>query len=195
MTSSDSRIDVLDSMLSKTASALNAINDRHFDLSTPCEDFTVADLLNHVAVWIQVFDGAVNDFKVAFDPMTHRINKGHVATFANASESIMRGLRSRGFDRPMTMTQDPMPGEFILNMLLMEYVGHAWDLTQAIGQAAPHSDDEARAALTAAQEIIMPQYRGTGMFGEETSVRDTATPIEKYVAFIGRNLEWKTRKS
>lgn len=74
----------------------------------------------------------------------------------------------------MTMTSSPLPGEFVVNMLLMEYVGHGWDLCRATGRESPYSDHEADAALTAAQAILQPQYRGTGMFEAEVNVADDA---------------------
>ena len=92
----------------------------------------------------------------------------------------------------MTMTSSPLPGEFVVNMLLMEYIGHGWDLCRATGQASPYSDHEATAALTAARAILQPQYRGTGMVEAEVIVPDDAAPMDRFVAFLGRDPHWTT---
>jgi uncharacterized protein (TIGR03086 family) len=186
----DTRIDTLASMMAKTADVLAAVDDRHHGLPTPCSEFNVGDLLGHIALWVQVFDTSVNEQPLPFDPSTHQVTEGWVEIFGASSRSIVAGLRSKGFDRPMTMSSDPMPGEFILNMLLMEYIGHGWDLARAIGSAVPFTDLEAEVALAASQAILRPEYRGTGMFGFETPVADDANPIDTFVAFLGRNPTW-----
>lgn len=183
----DNRIDLLESMLAKTETVLSTIDPADHGRATPCEGFTVSDLLGHVAVWIQVFDAAVNDSAVDFDPATHRVTEGWSDVFAGSSKSTIDGLRARGAERQMTMSGAPLPGELVLNMLLMEYVGHGWDLARSVGLDSPYSDAEASAALTAAQSIIEPQYRGTGMFGQIIEIGGDATPIEAFMAFIGRD--------
>jgi uncharacterized protein (TIGR03086 family) len=187
----DSRIDTLDSIMAAAEKVVAGVTDVQHELPTPCEDFNVGQLLNHIAVWVQVFDAAVNDTTVSFDPSTHQISIGHGDIFSLAKTSILAGLRANGTERMMTMTSSPMPGEFILNMLLMEYVGHAWDLTQALSMSSVNSDAHAVAALAAAQAILQPEYRGTGMFGFETDAPAMATAMQKYVCFIGRDLAWR----
>jgi uncharacterized protein (TIGR03086 family) len=186
----DTRVDTLASMLDKTAAVIAAVGDRHHGLPTPCSEFNVGDLLGHIALWVQVFDTSVNELPLRFDPSSHQVTEGWGAIFGDSSRSIVAGLRSKGFDRPMTMSSDPMPGEFILNMLLMEYIGHGWDLARAIGSDVPFSDREGEVALAASQAILRPEYRGTGMFGFETPIADDASPIDKFVAFLGRNPNW-----
>ncbi len=187
----DDRLTSLKAMLDKTSALVAACTEDQLRLPTPCGDFDVEALVEHIAVWIQVFDAAVNEQALEFDPATHRVGKERPEAFARAARSIMVGLQERGYDRPMTMTSDPVPGEFILNMLLMEYVGHGWDLSTAVSTPSPYSDDEAAVALSAAQAIIQPQYRGTGMFDHEIAVLADTSPIDQLVAFLGRNPEWE----
>lgn len=186
----DTRLDTLASMLDKTAALVNDVGPDQHRLATPCADFDVAALLNHLAVWIQVFEGAVNDTTPDFDPFSHQVEGDVGETLERSSKSMIAGLRARGFDRMMTMTADPIAGEFILNMVLMEYIGHGWDLARATGRPVPYGDDEAAVALAAAQAIIEPEYRGTGMFGAESDVGDEASQIDRFVAFLGRDPGW-----
>ena len=186
----DNRIDILDHMFTKTTTVLRGVTSDQHGRATPCGDFDVAAVLNHIAVWVQVFDSSVNDTPLPFDPMTHTVTTDWADIFAASSARIIDGLGTNGFDRPMTMTSSPLPGEFVVNMLLMEYVGHGWDLCQATGQKSPYSIHEANAALTAARAILQPQYRGTGMFEAEVSVPADAAPIDRVVAFLGRDPRW-----
>ncbi len=186
----DNRIDILDHMFTKTTTVLRSVASNQHGRATPCGEFDVGGVLNHIAVWVQVFESAVNDAPLPFDPMTHTATTDWADTFASSSARIIDGLRTKGFDRPMTMTSSPLPGEFVVNMLLMEYIGHGWDLCRATGHASPYSDHEAAAALTASQAILQPQYRGTGMFEAEVIVPDNAAPMDRFVAFLGRDPGW-----
>ncbi|MGI9616073.1 MAG: TIGR03086 family metal-binding protein [Acidimicrobiales bacterium] len=194
-TTTTERIDALESMLAKTLELMTSISPDAEQRPTPCADFSVADLLQHLAVWVRVFDGAVNDRELLFDPFVEQGASGttiedHAAVFAAAAESIVAGLRGRGVDSPMTMTADPLPGAMVMAMLLMEYVGHGWDLATATGSDIPFSDREASIALDAARSIIQPEYRGTGMFDDEVVVGEDAPAIDRFVGFLGRTPAW-----
>lgn len=188
----DERVDTLASMLTKTAGLLAAITPDDLARPTPCADYAVAALAEHMAVWVQVFDAAVNDTSVSFDPTTERISEGWTELFERSAEAIVAGLRAKGVDRAMTMTASPLPGEFVLHMLLMEYIGHGWDLSRALGRAHPYRDEEAEVALASGHAIIQPQYRGGDMFGAEFPVAEDAPAMDRFVAFLGRDPQWSS---
>lgn len=186
----DERVATLEAMLDKTTTLMAEISDADYSLPTPCVELDVEALLEHVSLWSQVFDAAVNERQIGFDPNTHRIGQNYVEIFSQAAQAIVSGLRLLGSDRPMTMTSDPMPGEFVLNMLLMEYVGHGWDLARATALEVPYTDDEATIALVAARSIIEPEHRGPGMFDHETDPGPNPVPIDELAAFLGRDPGW-----
>lgn len=186
----DERLATLKTILDQTATIIDDIEPDQHTLATPCSDYDVGELLDHVVVWVQVFSAAVNDTSVDFDPMTHRIGGGWGEIFRTTASAIVDGLETRGLDRPMTMTGDPIPGEFVLNMLLMEYLGHGWDLCRSTGRRHPYRDAEATVALGAAKSIIEPQYRGAGMFGDEIDVGPSADAVDQLIGFIGRDPGW-----
>lgn len=185
----DERLDTLASMLDTTSELLADLDGRDLGLATACPDLAVDGLLDHLAVWVQVFAGSATGVPVTFDPLTHHEGGDRAATFAGSAASLLQGLRYHGHDRPMTLRSDPLPGEFVLNMVLSEYIGHGWDLARATGRPVPYGDREASVALDAAQAIIRPEHRGT-MFGPEITVRVDAPPLDRFVAFLGRDPAW-----
>ncbi|MDY7100949.1 MAG: TIGR03086 family metal-binding protein [Actinomycetota bacterium] len=187
----DERITALESMLDKTADLIAAVPADRLDTPTPCADYDVDGLLDHLATWVQVFDSTVNGTPPTIDPTAPRIDGDRAVIFRASADRIVAGLRDGGFERPMTMTENALPGEFVLDMLLMEYVGHGWDLSRALGIDHPYSDDEATTALAAGSAILEPQYRGTGMFDHEVEVADDAPAIDRFVAFTGRHPDWR----
>ena len=173
---------------------MRSIESKHHQAATPCSEYTVVQLLEHIAVWVQVFDTVVNDTELGFNPMEHTIESGWADLVDSAGESIISGLRSQGVEREMTMMGNPMPAEFILNMMLMEYVGHSWDLAQATGLYLVHNEDEVAAALLAAQTIVQPEHRGA-MFGPAIKPTEHATTMEQYACFVGRDPHWSGRST
>ena len=80
-----------------------------------------------------------------------------------------------------------MPGSMVFNMTVMEYLAHGWDLATATGQPIPYTDDEAADVLVRARATLPAEYQGEGMaFGAIVPVGDDATPVERFVAFMGR---------
>jgi uncharacterized protein (TIGR03086 family) len=185
-------IDVLESMFAEAQRLIVEVKPEQLGNATPCPMFAIRDLLNHMCAWIRVFDGSVNERVLDFDPMTFSLDSDWAESFAASAKGIIGGLRANGFDRPMTMTSDPMPGSFIFDMLTMEYIGHGLDLSAATKHAHAFTDEQAEAALAAATRIIQPQYRGTdeGLFHPAVEVSPTAPAVDRFVGFLGRNPHW-----
>lgn len=185
------RIEILDGMLAKIASTMAGVRADQLDLPTPCPDFDVRVLLDHLVTWLRVFDGAINERVLDWDPNAGQTYDDWTERFTAAGESALGGLRAQGFDRPMTMTTDPMPGHVVLEMMLMEYVGHGWDLAVASNQLSPFSDDEVEVAMTSATGLIQSEHRGSqSYFDHIVEVSDAAGPTERFVAFLGRDPSW-----
>ncbi len=186
-------IDLLESMFAKTHRLMLETTADELDNVTPCPEFTVRDLFNHMCAWIRVFDGAVNERPLDFDPTTFTLESEWETPFSVSAKSIVSGLRERGVDRPMTMTTDPMPGSFIFDMLMMEYIGHGLDISAATKRTHTFSEAEAKAALDAAARILQPQYRGNadGMFHTIVEVPSDASAVDRFIGFLGRDPSWR----
>ncbi len=188
------RIDLLDEMLTEAHRLMDGLAPGQLDNKTACTDFDVHALLDHIACWIQVFDRSVNERPLDFDPATFTLKAGWSDVFATAASGVLAGLRAGGYDRPMTMTADPIPGTMVLDMLSMEYIGHGLDLATATGQSHRFTGEQATDALAAARRMIQPQYRGfdPGQFHPAVEVAPDASPIVRFYAFLGRDPAWLT---
>jgi uncharacterized protein (TIGR03086 family) len=88
----------------------------------------------------------------------------------------------------VTLTGDAQPAELVLNMTLMEYVTHGWDLATATGQPVPYTEDEAAEVLARAERTLPPQYRGADMpFGDIVPVPGDAPAVDRLMGFMGRS--------
>jgi uncharacterized protein (TIGR03086 family) len=153
-----------------------------YDDKTPCAEWTVRDLLEHMigvvaGIGATVTGASRAPFALADDP---------AAQFASESARTLAawrepGVLERAFDGP----GGPMPGRVLASINLLDTATHSWDLAVATGQPADLPDDVATAALQASEMIVTPELR-PGRFGPEVGAPGTGGPTERLVAFLGR---------
>ena len=108
--------------------------------------------------------------------------------FRKAAAEAVAGWKAHGTDRNVGLMGGEMPGQMVLNMTIMEYLTHGWDLATATRQPVPYTEEEALAALERARGTLPPQYRGEGQpFGDIVDVPETAPAIDRFVGFLGRD--------
>jgi uncharacterized protein (TIGR03086 family) len=161
----------------------NVHPDQYGD-KTPCTEWTVRDLLEHMIGVVAGIGGTAagapsEPFALTDDPAEQ---------FAAVSASTLTawqapGVLEREFDGP----GGRMPGRVLASINLLDTATHSWDLAVATGQPSALPDDVAVAALEASEMIVTPQLR-PGRFGPQVEVGaaggDGAT--ERLVAFLGR---------
>lgn len=182
-------IHLLAGILSKTGALLAGVNPDQADSPTPCPDYDVGALVDHITSWIQVFATGAEGGRFEGDPASMRAGDDPAGEFAAHAERVVSAWRTYGVERDVAvMGGEEMPGRLVLNMTVMEYLGHGWDLARATGQPIPFTEAEGSRALAMAAETLPPQYRGPGMaFGDIVAVADTAPAVDRFVAFIGRD--------
>lgn len=180
-----SEIDVLESVLSKTAAIVDGVADDQLALPTPCTEFDVAGLRNHIVGWSQVFAAGSAETAYEGDPFSFEAGGDPAAEFRASAAAIVQGWRDNGFDRQVSLVGGGSPGELVFNMTLMEYLQHGWDLATATGQPIPYTDAEADAALARAEQTLKDEYRGDA-FGPRVEVAADAPAVDRFVAFMGR---------
>lgn len=181
-------ISLLESVMGKTADVMTGVHDDQWSQPTPCPDYDVRGLVRHMAGWVGVFAAAANGERFEGDPSSYQGDSGAADDLRAATDRMLAGWRSGGLDRSVPMMGGEQPASMVLNMTLMEYVGHGWDLATATGQPAPYTEDEAAETLRRAQGTLPSQYRGEGKpFGEIVPVPDDAPAIDRLAGFLGRH--------
>jgi uncharacterized protein (TIGR03086 family) len=181
-------VELLTDILDKTGDVIAAVDVDQTTLPTPCEEYDVATLINHIVGWIQVFDAGSNERIFEGDASAYRCGPDPAAEFRSAAAGVIAGWQTHGLDRQVrVMGGDEMPGEMVFNMTLMEYLTHGWDLATATAQKPPYTEAEATETLTRAEGTLPPQYRGGDMpFGPPVPIGADAPPLDRFIAFMGR---------
>ena len=128
--------------------------DQH-DGSTPCSEFTVKDLLNHLNLVMNrvavIGNGGhwseVTDESVARDD-------GHGEAFAEAAHATMNAWTdSAKLEQMYEVPWGDLPGAPVLMTYTAELATHAWDLATATGQKLEIPDEALHGALVAAKML------------------------------------------
>lgn len=172
---------VLGSVLDKTESVIRGVRPEQAALPSPCPDYDVASLVNHLVGWATRFGTTLNGDKYDGDPNDFTAGNNPAGQFHDAASLIKSAYANGG----------PEVDKTPAGVLLMEFAGHGWDLAMATGQSAPYSEDEASVALAAGQQMLSPEYRGPDKsFGYEVAVPADATAVQRLVGFLGRDPAW-----
>jgi uncharacterized protein (TIGR03086 family) len=159
-----------------------------FDASTPCTEWNVRDLLNHLIGSYESIASAVGQ-GAANSAVTDFTATDHVAAYRGAAAKAIKALTAPGaLEQTFEMPWGATPGEVLLGLTIADTVVHGWDLAKATAQDVPHAPGLAEAVYgmtTSMMEPKGPFPRGSA-FAEPVAVPDDAPIEHKMVAYLGR---------
>lgn len=181
------KIELLNGVLTKTGDLMERIKKEMKELPTPCPEFRVEDLVNHMVGWTRVFDANCSSRSIEGDANEYQCKIHPAAEYKAVATSLLDGWKKFGFDRKVRMMGSDLPAESVFNMTVMEAATHGWDLAVATGQPIPYAEQEAEEILTRAEATLPAEYRGTGKpFAEIVEVAPSAPAIDRLAGFMGR---------
>jgi uncharacterized protein (TIGR03086 family) len=159
-------------------------------LPTPCTEFDVRSLVNHVVYDVQSFTRTLSGAQRE-PPGADLIGDDWLGSYTAAADGLLSVWRARGTEGTLTTRMGELPASWVLGQHTSDLVVHAWDLARATGQSDALDPALAQPALEWGQENLKPQLRGQA-FGPEVSVPADAPVYERLAAFFGRNPTWST---
>ncbi|QNP74702.1 TIGR03086 family protein [Streptomyces roseirectus] len=168
------------------AALVRATTPDRFDLPTPCADWTVRDLLDHL-VWENVIWGGLAQGTPPVDGHTEdHLGDDHIASFEAAAAQARDAFRQPGL---LDRSFGPAPGRRVVEQLLVELLVHGWDLAAALGHDRDLEPGIARAALPVVREIYdgLPRTAG-GSIAPARTVPEDAPALDQVAAFLGRRV-------
>ncbi|ONK12850.1 TIGR03086 family metal-binding protein [Streptomyces sp. MP131-18] len=183
----------------RLAALLDGVGEDRFDHPTPCPDYRVRDLLQHLLALTLAFrDAARKDL----GPWTS-VSPDAPDAPRPTLDGDWRGRLREQLDELAAAWHEPaawrgttqaggveLPGEVAGLVALNELVLHAWDLARATGQPFAADEDAARASIALlGQETDNAARSGTG-FGPVVPVPETALLLDRAVGLSGRDPSW-----
>ncbi len=158
---------------------LAGLSAQDMDLPTPCAEFTVAALVDHLV-------GSVASIGKALGAaVTDDAHSSPEVRVANVAAPALEAFNARGLDGTIDMGFAVLPAATVANILNLEFLVHAWDAATATGRALEVPPALSGYVLELARNTIQSGMRGKS-FAAETLVDESAESLERLVAFTGR---------
>jgi uncharacterized protein (TIGR03086 family) len=184
-------------MLQRVVDTTNDVigNTTPDQLSNPtlCTEWTVRDLINHMVGGATMFAVSAEQGSVP-DDMLGRLMGGDnigddpTGAWDRAAKRAMSAFEAPGaMEKMVKLPFGEMPAGIALNIAIFDVATHAVDIARATGQHV--SDTELlEGSLEMGQQMISPELRVPGVFGEEQKVSDAASAEDRLLAFAGRKI-------
>lgn len=176
--------------------AVRAITPERLGDPTPCRDYDVRALLNHLLYWGPSLVGAATDARVPPPAAGEREVDLTAGDWAADIDAHLDRLVA-GWGRPEAWEgttrlagPDPTPAPMIGGMVVTELVVHGWDLARALGQR-PRWDDQVVEFLHGELVRTAELGRQLGAYGPAVPVPDSAPLLDRVLGLTGRDPHWK----
>jgi len=160
--------------------ALHNISEADLDMATPCAEFTVSQLLDHLVGSVSMIGGALGA-AVSDDP-----SLAPEARIANLAQPTLEAFAARGVEGEIDLGFAVMPASVVAGILNLELLVHGWDFAQATGQSFEIHPGHAEYVLGLARKTVGPEQRISGSFAEETVIAESSSSLDRLIAFTGR---------
>jgi uncharacterized protein (TIGR03086 family) len=170
---------------------LRQVGDDQWDLPTPCIEWNVRELVNHMLLGtrmsVQLLAGASQQEAIAgLGEDMIADSQDPVADFVSLAAQMQEGFAS-SLDGTVNHPMGEIPRTMFIGFRIMDNGTHAWDLARAIG-----ADETLDADLVKRMwDDIQPMaggLAGLGIFGESASgdVGDDAPLHTRFLDLVGR---------
>jgi uncharacterized protein (TIGR03086 family) len=169
------------------------VDSSQFGRPTPCTDWDVRTLLNHLILWTSYsLEARANDESVGQELMDRDFAgaPGFAAGYrAQLDRALAAWADPATWERSLNVMGSPMPSGDVAALNIAEMVLHGWDLAAATGLQYTVSEPAAAAALRAveANADLFRQYKG---FADPVEVPPTASVLDRVLALSGRAPGW-----
>lgn len=176
--------------LKEFGARVDRIGSDQWSATTPCSEWTVADLVDHVtdeSLWVApLLEGHSLETAAGIVDGAKTGGRGDRAMLWSiaATDAIRAWGEPGALDRSVALSRGSTPVSAYLDEMLMDATVHAWDLGTAIGMTDRLPDDQVAYVLAAVQSY--GDLEATGAFGPPQPVGSDACVEDRLVALTGR---------
>ncbi|MGI6874085.1 TIGR03086 family metal-binding protein [Amycolatopsis sp. 3B14] len=186
---------MLDRAAREFTGLLRTIEPAQLDNRTPCTEYDVRALLNHLLYWGPWMAAALRREPAPAATGGERDVDLTQGDWLGELCTLVDGIvdtcgRPGALDGTTKFGDAEMPAEMIAGMVLTEWVVHGWDLARATGRPLT-VDPEVAAALHSSVEATAEQAREMKVFGPAVPCADEAPVLDRLLALTGRDPGWR----
>jgi uncharacterized protein (TIGR03086 family) len=167
-----------------------------WELPTPCEKWSVTQVLQHAAGDQIGYAAAITGGPwPSFDPFapSGQLDVDPRAFAEQATDASAQAYATVPDDAAQVanpLPQGPMPAWLAAGACALDAAVHAWDIAVATGQRSPLTPEMAGQLMTAATRIVEP-LRAYGVYAAAIEPGTDADPVAELLRYLGRQPTWK----
>jgi uncharacterized protein (TIGR03086 family) len=172
-----------------TRAVVAGITDEQWSLPTPCDEWNVHDLVNHVVSgnwWAAELAAGSTIEAVGHRLDGDLISAGALDAYdASAAAAIAAFGTTGALEAPCAVSYGPVPGEVYLGHRFIDVFIHGWDLAKATDQPTGLDADLVGVCLA----VVEPQAEllaASGAVSGGITAPDGASTREQLLALLGR---------
>ncbi|MFI5925416.1 TIGR03086 family metal-binding protein [Micromonospora sp. NPDC051543] len=166
-----------------------------WDLSTPCDRWTVTQVLQHATgdqlAYVAAITGGSGPEEDPFAPSGRIEGNKLTGLYAalDASARAWAGVADEDPQVPTPLPHGALPAHTAAVAAALDAAVHAWDIAVATGQPSPLHDDLARPLFEVARQIVEP-LRAYGAFAAALDPGAEADEVSALLSYLGRDPRW-----
>jgi len=180
--------EMLEQSIAATRGVLVNVSRDQLGDDTPCAQWKVSDLVNHIVGGQYFFESGALGAPPAGGETDYSAGD-FVAAFDDGAQRCVRAFSADGvMDKMLTLPWGQMPGSAFIGLAATDTFTHGWDLARATGQDTDLAPELAAQLLVGARQAIQPAFRSAdgAVFGLEQTAPSGASDADKLAAFLGR---------
>ena len=169
------------------------ITPDQFDLSTPCADWNVKQLDNHLIATLHLGRALLSDEMPTVQsgpgqlPVEDLVGDDLIGAYRDGVEVLVAATTSDAVGRMHVTPLGEMPGVGLAGFTALDVFVHGWDLAKATGQPTTLDGELAELMLGFARQAISDES-GTRapLIGPEIATASSGDTTTRLVAYLGR---------
>lgn len=177
--------------LGSTDATIAGVGKDQWQLRTPCEDWDVRAVVNHVVsgnLWVRplMTGQTIEDVGSRLDGDV--LGSDPLGAYRRSADEAQAAFGAEGaMEAPANVSYGPVPGSVFAGHRFLDVLVHGWDIAVGAGLDTTLRADLVEACL----EVVLPEadmLARSGAFGDNHEVPEGASPQVRLLALLGRHL-------
>jgi uncharacterized protein (TIGR03086 family) len=175
-----------------TERVIEGVEPEQYGLPTPCVDWDVRALLNHVLGTLSLGTALLGDSASEVEmmpgelPRVDLVGDDPVKRYRLGVETLLAAAGGDALSRSHSTPLGEMPGAMLGGFTTLDIAVHGWDLAKATGQRVTLEPDLAEEILGFARQTITDATRAPRI-GPEIRADENASTTDQLMAYLGRH--------
>lgn len=176
-------------ILPTCSSVVDRIQVMQMDDPTPCEKFTVRQILEHMMVPAATFTYMFRGLEAPELTLPDFAGRVPAAEFREVMDDLLDAITSPGaLERTIESPFGTMNGDTFARLVAFDGLVHSWDLATATGQQLALPPAVVDGVSSFARGALTDEMRDGDTFKQPTNVDAAVGAIEQLAAFSGRKV-------